>query len=998
MSRHLSLLISSGILVVSAVGTARAQAPKRPLSPEDWDHWRSIASPAISNDGHWVVYSLVPQVGDGELVIRATHGAAEYRVPRGFVGRPQMIAGARDTTNNAPPAQITADSKFALALTYAPMAEYDHARREKRRPADQPKASLAIVSLVNGQVSSVPRVRSFRIPQHTGAGVGGDWVAYLLEPSDSGAANRAARDSSARARAPQGNAAVPGGQPRTVSDSAPRGGRRPEFGSTLVLKNLATGTERRINDVTTYAFDDSAKWLGYTVSSRDNARDGAYVLSPADGKEIALLTGRGTYRQFAFDRAGAQVAFLSDRDEMTSAHPRYTLYYANLKNASAQPVVTSAAIGEQMGVSENGRVSFTRNGNAILFGVAPAPLDSIPADSLYDKAVFDLWSWKDPRLQPQQKIEAGRDRLRSFETLYNLSTRKFVRLANDSMPTVSVSDDGRVALAASSERYSIERMWGDEGDDVYLVDGTTGNRKLIREKISGSAQLSPDAKYVLFFDNGHWYSYAIATGKTVDMTGLLEGVSFAQETWDTPSTPAAWGVAGFTKGDRSVVIYDRYDLWELDPAGVRPARMVTDSLGRKQHLVLRLALSGRGGRAGRGGRGGADAERGVIDPNEPLLLAAFDDSTKASGFYRDQLGVNRAPEKIVMEDVFFGEPMKAGDADEYVVTKSTFVDFPNLYTGTDLARLTKVSDANPQQKEFKWGTVELVHWLSADGYPLQGMLFKPEDFDPHKKYPMITYYYEQNSDNLHHYVPPGGRNVINYTHYVSNGYLIFVPDIHYETGFPGPSAVKSIVPGVEMLLARGYVDPKGLGIQGHSWGGYQTAYVITQTHLFSAAMAGAPVANMTSAYGGIRWGSGLARAFQYEHTQSRIGCSIWQCTPRYIENSPLFWADRITTPLLMMHNDADDAVPWYQGIEMFVALRRLGKEVYLIDYNNDVHNPTKRANQKDIAMRMQQFFDYHLRGYAEPDWMIHGIPYQMKGQDQLHPAVQAGAAAGQQQK
>jgi dipeptidyl aminopeptidase/acylaminoacyl peptidase len=337
--------------------------------------------------------------------------------------------------------------------------------------------------------------------------------------------------------------------------------------------------------------------------------------------------------------------------------------------------------------------------------------------------------------------------------------------------------------------------------------------------------------------------------------------------------------------------------------------------------------------------------------------------------------------------------MKAADADEYVLTKSTFVEFPDLYAGSNLTNLTKISDANPQQKNFKWGTVELVSWLSADGVPLQGLLYKPEDFDPHKKYPLITYYYEQFSNTLHSYVPPGGRNVINYTHYVSNGYLIFVPDIHYENGYPGASAVKSIVPGVQMLLARGYVDPKGLGIQGHSWGGYQTAFLITQTHLFSAAMAGAPVANMTSAYGGIRWGSGLARAFQYEHTQSRIGCSIWQCTTRYLENSPLFWADRITTPLLMMHNDADDAVPWYQGIEMFVALRRLNKEVYLIDYNNDVHNPTKRANQKDIAMRMQQFFDYHLRGYPEPDWMIHGIPYQMKGRDQVRPAVQAGAAA-----
>ena len=966
MYRPFAIASTSAMLVASLAVASFAQAPKRSLTPSDWDHWRSISSPVVSNDGKWVVYSLVPQVGDGELVVRATHGSTEYRVPRGFVGRPQMVAGARDTTNIAGPAQITADSRFALALTYAPMSEYDRAHREKKRPADQPKASLAIVDLTNGQVTNIPRVRSFRAARESGK-----WVAYLLEPSDSG--GRAGRD------------------------SANSRGRRPEFGSPLVLRNLATGAERRINDVTTFAFDDSAKWLGYTVASHDNTKDGAYAQSPADGKELALLTGHGAYKQLAFDRAGNQAAFVSDRDEVTKEHPRYTLYYSNLKSPAATPAVTSSTIGEELGVSDNGRVAFTRNGNAILFGVAPASLDSIPADSLYDKAVFDLWSWKDPRLQPQQRIEAGRDRNRSFETIYQLGTKRFVRLANDSMPTVSVSDDGRVALAASSERYAIERMWGDEGDDVYLIDATTGNRKLIREKISGSAQLSPDAKFVVFFDNGHWFSYAVASGKTVDLTGggPLKSVSFAQETWDTPSTPAAWGVAGFTKGDKSVVLYDRYDLWELDPSGAQPARVITDSVGRREHLVFRLAEGGRG-RGGRGGRGGGDAERGVIDPAEPLLLSAFNDSTKASGFYRDLIGVNRAPERIVMADVTFGTPLKAADADEYVVSKSTFEDFPNLYAGESLTSLTKISDANPQQKDFKWGTVELVSWRSADGVPLQGLLYKPEDFDPRRKYPMITYYYEQFSNTLHNYVPPGGRNVINYTHYVSNGYLIFVPDIHYENGYPGSSALKSIVPGVQMLLARGYVDPKGLGIQGHSWGGYQTAFLITQTHLFSAAMAGAPVANMTSAYGGIRWGSGLARAFQYEHTQSRIGCSIWECTTRYLENSPLFWADRITTPLLMMHNDADDAVPWYQGIEMFVALRRLNKEVYLIDYNNDVHNPTKRANQKDIAMRMQQFFDYHLRGYPEPDWMIHGIPFRLKGRDQFQTPVQAGAAVGSQ--
>jgi dipeptidyl aminopeptidase/acylaminoacyl peptidase len=302
--------------------------------------------------------------------------------------------------------------------------------------------------------------------------------------------------------------------------------------------------------------------------------------------------------------------------------------------------------------------------------------------------------------------------------------------------------------------------------------------------------------------------------------------------------------------------------------------------------------------------------RDPIDPAEPLLLRAVDEETKASGFYRDQLGRRQAPEKIVMADAAFGPPLKAEKADIWMVTRGTFVEFPNLWVGPSLTQLARISDANPQQKEFNWGTVELVHWVSSDGVPLKGMLYKPENFDSTKKYPMISYFYESLSQNLHSYIPPNGRNVINPTHYVSNGYLIFEPDIAYQNGYPGPSALKSIVPGVQMLLQRGYVDPKRLGLQGQSWGGYQIAYMITQTSMFAAAMAGAPVVNMTSAYGGIRWGSGVARAFQYEAGQSRIGGSLWEAPMRYIENSPLFWLDKVTTPLFIMSNDADDAGPW----------------------------------------------------------------------------------------
>jgi len=954
-------------VLLFAAAPLSAQAPaKRALTQADWDTWRSISGATLSNDGRWAVYTLIPQVGDGELIIRATRGATEYRVPRGFLGRPNNVPGglrgpAGGTGEgdpvgpNAPPAQITDDSRFVIATVQPNQAEVERAAAARgprgSRAAAPARNSLAIVSLADGKVTTIAGVRSFRLPRENGT-----WLAYVPQPDSSA-------DSTAR------GSRTPGGAP----------GPRRTYGTPLVLRNLSTGAEQRIEDVLMYAFDDSAKVMGYTVVSRDSTRDGAYLRQMATGSTATLLAGRGNYKAIAFDSAGRQLAFLTDRDEFGKEKARFTLYHGTVKSGTVSPAVVPGALAEGLRVADNATVSFTASGNAVLFGVAPPVPDSIPADSLTGKAVFDLWHYKDPTLQPSQKLSATRDRNRSFRAVWFPATRKLVQLANDSIPSVDISDDGRVALAASRERYRIESMWGAGGSDVYVLDPATGTPKLIKEMISGQAQLSPEGKYVAFYDRGRWYGYATATGKTVDLTGPVTGVSFEQETWDTPSIPAAWGIAGWTRGDKSVLIYDRWDIWEIDPAGVKPAVMVTDSLGRTRNLVLRLV---------RPDRGGPEA----LDPAKPLMLRAVDDETKATGFFRDRLGVRAAPEQIVMAEVSFGVPVKAEDAEQWLVTKSTFVEFPNLWTGSSLTELSRISDANPQQKNFNWGSVELVRWVSTDGVPLKGLLYKPENFDSTKKYPMIAYFYESLSQNLHSYIPPTGRNVINPTHYVSNGYLVFEPDIHYESGYPGPSAMKSIVPGVQMLLARGYVDPKRLGLQGQSWGGYQIAYMITQTRMFSAAMAGAPVANMTSAYGGIRWGSGLARAFQYEVGQSRIGGSLWEAPMRYVENSPLFWLDKVTTPLFVMHNDADDAVPWYQGIELFVGMRRLGKEVYLINYNNDVHNPASRANQKDVAMRMQQFFDNKLKGAPAPDWMVKGIPYLAKGRDQLGPAVPAAAA------
>jgi len=339
------------------------------------------------------------------------------------------------------------------------------------------------------------------------------------------------------------------------------------------------------------------------------------------------------------------------------------------------------------------------------------------------------------------------------------------------------------------------------------------------------------------------------------------------------------------------------------------------------------------------------------------------------------------PEQLVREPKRFSRPRKAEDADVLMYTRQDIEEFPNLWvTGMDFSDSQQVSDANPQQDEYNWATSEMTTWRSLDGEVLKGLIHKPENFDPSKKYPMMVTFYERNSNNLHQYHPPTPhRSVIRQTWYASRGYVVFTPDITYQVGYPGESALKDILPGVLHMIDQGYVDAANIGTQGHSWGGYQIAYLVTKTDIFKAAAGGAPVSNMTSAYGGIRWGSGMSRMFQYEKTQSRLGGSLWEAPLRYIENSPVFWADKVNTPLLMLHNDHDGAVPWEQGIEMFVALRRLGRPAWLVNYNGEPHWPTTYANKVDWNIRMQQFFDHYLMDAPAPVWLEQGVPAVDKG-------------------
>ncbi|MEJ0054243.1 MAG: prolyl oligopeptidase family serine peptidase [Bacteroidota bacterium] len=442
-------------------------------------------------------------------------------------------------------------------------------------------------------------------------------------------------------------------------------------------------------------------------------------------------------------------------------------------------------------------------------------------------------------------------------------------------------------------------------------------------------------------------------------------LNVADEENDSPDFPPSYGIAGWTVNDDRFIVYDRYDLWSLDPQNQKPPVNLTKT-GRRDKIVFRYVK--------------LDNEERFIDPSKDLLLSAFNEVTKASGYYKLSLAEGKLT-KLIMDNFRFSGPVKARNSNQVLYTRESFREFPDVWSAdVNFTGIKKISDANPQMKNYFWGSVEPVKWTSLDNIPLNGMLFKPEGFDPKKKYPMIVYFYEKESDNLYqHHRPEPGRSTINRAVYTSNGYLVFVPDIVYRTGFPGESAHNCIMPGVTALVDKGFVDEKNVGIQGHSWGGYQIAYLLTRTNFFKAAEAGAVVANMISAYGGIRWGTGISRMFQYEHTQSRIGGTLWEKPMHYIENSPIFFADKIQTPLLLLHNDGDDAVPWYQGIEMFMAMRRLNKPVWMLNYNGEPHWPVKRENRMDFQTRMMQYFDHYLKGAPEPEWMKKGVPATEKG-------------------
>jgi dipeptidyl aminopeptidase/acylaminoacyl peptidase len=930
---HCPSILAPLVLLLLPVTAADAQTGKS-LTHDVYDTWNRITGESLANNGAWLSYVLEPQEGDSRLILV------------------RLSDGSADTIARATGAQITEDSRFAVFTIKAPFAHVRKAKIAKKKPDDMPKDSTGILRLGTPGVTIIPRTRAFKLPEK-GAG----WAAILLEKDLSlGDTTRKTTKTDA------------------LDEGTDDKDKKEEKGTTLVLRELETGTEVRFPYTSDYLFSRKGNRLLVVTTGNDSTVPPGVFVYDTDRRAIdTLAIGKGKYRQPAWDEDGSQAAFIADRDTSKSKQRYPKLLYWKAGSDSAEILADTSTTGFRKGwlISDAATPRFSRDGRRLFFGTAPVPM---PEDTTLNDEItarLDVWNWQDGFLQTHQLKDLESERKRSYTGLVQLTDRRYVQLADTSLPSLTTGDEGNadIALGLSDLPYRRSVSWeGDDFNDVYLVNVASGSRTRVLERFSGPVSLSPGARYITWYvtKERHWYAMDVRSRKAVKVTAPIRFPLY-NELNDVPKDPDSYGIAGWMQNDSVLFVYDRYDIWGVDPAGVRPSFCLTRNVGRADTIRFRSIRF--------------DPEERFWKPDSFLYLQAFNEKNKSSGYYRVKLDGASAPERLLMNNYAFSTPRKAKNADLVVLTKSNFTTFPDLSVSyLHFRSLRPFSNANPQQKEYRWGSVELITWTAADGKPIDGLLYKPGDFDGAKKYPMIVYYYERNSDLLHRYVSPApSRSTINYSYCVSNGYVVFVPDIRYRVGHPGRSAFDCIVPGVREILRRGFVDSSRIALQGQSWGGYQTAFLITQTPMFRCAFAGAPVSNMTSAYGGIRWESGRVREFQYEKEQSRIGGTLWEKRDLYLENSPLFHVNRVTTPLLIMANDNDGAVPWQQGIELFTALRRLNKPAWMLVYNNEAHNLTQRKNMKDLNIRMMQFFDHYLKSAPMPVWMSRGIPAVNKG-------------------
>ena len=920
----------SFILLTVALMASGSLWAQKPLDHDVYDGWQSVRNVKLTPDGKLLSYEVAPQEGDCTLYVRNLTTGAEISVPRGTA------------------LKWTGD--VAVFTVKAPFADVRQAKIDKKKKEDQPQDSLARLDL---------RTLGWKMIGASGTtAMGSDAAPFVFAAQE-----------------------VKGRKSKN-----------------LLRITVATGAVDTLKNVSAFEASASGDRLLVTTAKEEKdslSRSAVILYDLAKGSVDTLSSGRKAYAGGRFSAAGDKVLFAAtDEEEKEDGTPAYALYLAQeriLQKATRRtPAVTewtccmllpadAAALPEGWIVGSGAGAAFSNADSRVVLRLQEKfpPKDTTVYD--FEAAQLDIWVWDKKTVPPMDKVARGGDRRTAVVNLDRPG--ELLVLSRSASDRISFFDgaEGAYALAMDTEPYDVDNYWAaDSRADVALVSLRDGSRRLLAEGAGGYAVPSPYGKYLAWFnpEDGNWYCQDLATDAQVNLTGAT-GVNFWDEEDDHP-LPGYTNIGrpAWVGKDDALLITDRYDGWRFSPDG-KKAECLTRGAGRRDRVQYRPVQWGLHDNPYLYQNIHTYPAKGT------LRLSSYNEVDKRNGFATVDIAKGGEPAGFLAEKAF-SNVTKAENADVVAFLKGDFRHPNDLYITRDWWKSeSKLTAINPQQANYRWGDVQLVHWNAYDGTPLDGLLFTPDGYDPNGSYPLMIYFYEKYSETLYNYrAPAPSRSTVNIPFFVSRGYVVFIPDIVYVDGHPGESAYNCICAGAEAMCAQfPFIDKKRMAIQGQSWGGYQTAYLVTRTDMFAAAGAGAPVGNMTSAYGGIRWESGNSRIPQYEFGQSRVGKTLWEegGLDLYIENSPVFHAPNVKTPVLIMHNDNDGAVPWYQGIEFFMSLRRLGKPAWLLEYNNEAHNLSERRNAKDLSIRLSQFFDHYLLGAPEPVWMQSGIPFSRKG-------------------
>jgi dipeptidyl aminopeptidase/acylaminoacyl peptidase len=719
---------------------------------------------------------------------------------------------------------------------------------------------------------------------------------------------------------------------------------------------------QRIGNVSNYSFNKEGTLLAYTIEAPDSAGNGILIMTLATGVSRPLDTEKAVFSQLTWNEDGTALAVLKGNTPKNQTHRvNSLLVFTAFEKEPVKFVynpVQDTAFPAGFVLSENGRITISEDLNRFFFGVLKQEPKIEKKPGAPPVANVDIWHWNDERLQSVQMKQATRDAAFTYVSAVGRNERKFVRIADSTMKNATISRDGKWAIGTDSREYISD--WKESRADYYRVNTTTGERTLMAKEHKTTMGISPDSKYFLLWEDGHIHAYNLASGTTINLTAATP-VSFINTEYDYPGEAPSYGVSGWSKDGKSLIVNGRYDLWQI-PLDGKPGRSLTNGYGDANEIRFRYINT--------------DPEERFIDLAKPVYLSAYGQWTKKAGFSLLEKGKLTS---LIYEDKSFGSPAKAKHADKFFLTIESPREYPDYYIADlQFKAKQKVTNTNPVVEEYNWYSNVLIDYTNKDGVRLQGVLMVPDSWKPGDKLPMLVDFYEKNSQNQNRWSRVIYRDTPMFPKYASNGYLVLLPDIHFRTGSTHSDMLECIEAAVAKVNELGYVDMKRLGLHGHSFSGQGGNYIVTHSDMFAAAVIGAGAANLVSDFNQL-WKSSGTNQHRYNHYgQGRFGTNPFDNFELYVEQSATYHARNMNTPLLLLHGVEDGSVEWLQAVEFYNALRFNSKNVILLSYPGEDHHLAKYENQVDFQTRMEQFYDHYLKGKPSPEWMVKGVPFLKK--------------------